>query len=128
MQLLVTILIDREDDYMSILDFIIKHPLYFDLILISIGLIALLWCAFDLYKLNREGTPYERALKQIEQERKDNIKRQVNRNLEARKRKNAIYDLIGNFDFRDIKVDVDSDTFYVIIKIHKSALIEREVK
>ena len=128
MQSLVTTLIDREDDYMSILDFIIKHPLYFDLILISIGLIALLWCAFDLYKLNREGTPYERALKQIEQERKDNIKRQVNRNLEARKRKNAIYDLIGNFDFRDIKVDVDSDTFYVIIKIHKSALIEREVK
>lgn len=113
---------------MSILDFIIKHPLYFDLILISIGLIALLWCAFDLYKLKREGTPYERALKQIEQERKDNIKRQLNRNLEARKRKNAIYDLIGNFDFRDIKVDVDSDTFYVIIKIHKSALIEREVK
>lgn len=128
MQSLVTTLIDREDDYMSILDFIIKHPLYFDLILISIGLITLLWCAFDLYKLNREGTPYERALKQIEQERKDNIKRQVNRNLEARKRKNAIYDLIGNFDFRDIKVDVDSDTFYVIIKIHKSALIEREVK
>lgn len=128
MQSLVTTLIDREDDYMSILDFIIKYPLYFDLILISIGLIALLWCVLDLYKLKREGTPYERALKQIEQERKDNIKRQVNRNLEARKRKNAIYDLIGNFDFRDIKVDVDSDTFYVIIKIHKSALIERKVK
>lgn len=113
---------------MSILDFIIKHPLYFDLILISICLIGLLWCAFDLYKLKSEGTPYERALKQIEQERKANIKWQINRNLAAKKRKDAIYDLIGYFDFRDITVDVDSDTFYVIIKIHKSALIEREVE
>ena len=113
---------------MFILDFIIKHPLYFDLILISICLIGLLWCAFDLYKLKREGTPYERALKQIEQKRKDNIKRQVNRNLEARKRKNAIYDLIGNFDYRNITVDYTSDRFYVIIKINKDALIEREVE
>lgn len=72
---------------MTILNFIIKHPLYFDLILISIGLIALLWCAFDLYKLKREGTPLERALKQLEQERKENIKWQINRNLEARKEK-----------------------------------------
>ena len=113
---------------MFILDFIIKYPLYFDLILISIGLIALLWCALDLYKLKREGTPYERALKQLEQKKQENIKRKINRNLEARKRKDAIYDLIGNFDFRDIKVDVDSDTFYVIIKIHKAALIEREIE
>lgn len=113
---------------MFILDFIIKHPLRTDIILISICLIALLWCVLDLYKLKREGTPYERMLKQSEQERKDNIKRQIERNLTARKRKDAIYDLIGYFDFRDIKVDVDSDEFYVIIKIHKGALIEREVK
>lgn len=113
---------------MFIIDFIIKHPLCFDLILISIGIIAVLWCALDLYKLKREGTPYERALKQIEQEKKENIKRQINRNLAARKRKDAIYDLIGYFDFRDIKVDVDSDEFYVVIKIHKGALVEREVK
>ena len=113
---------------MAILDFIIKYPLYFDLIVISIGLIALLWRGLDLYKLKREGTPYERALKQIEEERKENIKRQINRNLAARKRKDAIYDLIGYFDFRDIKVDVDSDEFYVIIKIHKGALVERDVK
>ena len=113
---------------MFILDFIIKYPLYFDLILISIGLIALLWCVLDLYKLKCEGTPYERALKQLEQKKQENIKRKINRNLEARKRKDAIYDLIGNFDFRDIKVDVDSDTFYVIIKIHKSTLIEREIE
>jgi hypothetical protein len=113
---------------MFIIDFIIKHPLCFDLILISIGIIAFLWCALDLYKLKREGTPYERALKQIEQERKENIKRQINRNLAARKRKDAIHDLIGYFDFRDIKVDVDSDKFYVVIKIHKGALVEREVK
>lgn len=113
---------------MFILDFIIKHPLRTDIILISICLIALLWCALDLYKLKSEGTPYERALKQIEQKRKANIKWQIERNLAARKRKDAIYDLIGYFDFRDIKVDVDSDEFYVIIKIHKGALIEREVK
>ena len=113
---------------MFILDFIIKHPLRTDMILISICLIALLWCVLDLYKLKCEGTPYEQALKQIERERKENIKRQINRNLAARKRKDAIYDLIGYFDFRDIKVDVDSDEFYVIIKIHKGSLIEREVK
>ena len=113
---------------MFILDFIIKHPLRTDMILISICLIALLWCVLDLYKLKSEGTPYEQALKQIERERKENIKRQINRNLAARKRKDAIYDLIGYFDFRDIKVDVDSDEFYVIIKIHKGSLIEREVK
>lgn len=113
---------------MFILDFIIKYPLYFDLILISIGLIALLWCAFDLYKLKREGTPYERALKQIEQERKNNIKRQIERNLQDKNRKQAIFDLIDNFDYRNITVDYTSDRFYVIIKINKDALIEREVK
>lgn len=113
---------------MTILDFIIKRHLYFDLIFISIGLIALLWCAFDLYKLKREGTPYERALKQLEQERKENIKWQINRNLEARKRKTAISDLIAMFGNRDIKIDYESDRFYVIIKINKDELIEREVK
>ena len=68
---------------MTILDFIIKHPIYFNLILISICIIPLLWSVLDLYKLKREGTPLERALKQIEQERKDNIKRQIERNLQA---------------------------------------------
>ena len=102
--------------------------LYFDLILIIIGLIGLLWCVLDLYKLKREGTPLERALKQIEQERKDNIKRQIERNLEARKRKTAISDLIAMFGNRDINIDYESDRFYVIIKINKDALIEREVK
>lgn len=113
---------------MFLLDFIIKHPLRTDMILISICLIFLLWCVLDLYKLKCEGTPYEQALKQIERERKENIKRQIERNLAARKRKDAIYDLIGYFDFRDINIDYDSDKFYVIIKIHKNALIEREVK
>ena len=113
---------------MFILDFIIKYPLCFDLILISIGLIALLWCAIDLYKLKREGTPYERALKQIEQERKDNIKRQIERNLQAKNRKQAIFDLIEKFDLRDIKVIDEDDNYNVIIKIDKRALIEREVK
>lgn len=113
---------------MTILNFIIKHPLRFDLILLSICVIALLWCAFDLYKLKREGTPLERALKQLEQERQENIKWQINRNLEARKRKTAISDLIAMFGNRDIKIDYESDRFYVIIKINKDALIEREVK
>ena len=110
------------------LDFIIKHPLYFYLILISICLIGLLWCMLDCFKLKREGTPLERALKQLEQEKKEHIKWQINRNLAARKRKDVIYDLVASCDFRDIKVDYDSDQFYVIIKIHKAALIEREVK
>lgn len=113
---------------MFILDFIIKHPLRTDMILISICLIFLLWCVLDLYKLKREGTPYEQALKQIERERKENIKRQINRNLAAKKRKQAINDLMDNFDFIDIGVDYNSDKFYVIIKINKDALIEREVK
>ena len=110
---------------MTILDCIIKRPLCFDLILICIGLIALLWCVF---KIIHTDTPLERALKQLEQERKENIKWQINQNLEVRKRKKAIYDLITNFDFRDIKVDEATDRFYVIIKINKEALKEREVK
>lgn len=112
----------------TILNFIIKHTLYFDLIFISIGLIVLLWCVLDLYKLKREGTPLERALKQLEQERKANIKWQINRNLEVKKRKTAISDLIAMFGNRDIKIDYESDSFYVIIKINKDELIEREVK
>lgn len=113
---------------MTILDFIIKHPLRFDLILLSIFVIALLWCAFDLYKLKREGTPLERALKQIEQERKDNIKKQIERNLAAERRKWAIIKLLDDFGYRNITVDYRSDKFYVIIKINKDVLIEREVK
>lgn len=113
---------------MTILDFIIKHTLRFDLILLSIFVIALLWCDLDLYKLKRGGTPLERALKQLEQEWQENIKWQINRNLEARKRKTAISDLIAMFGNRDIKIDYESDSFYVIIKINKDELIEREVK
>jgi hypothetical protein len=82
----------------------------------------------DCFKLKREGTPLERALKQLEQERKANIKWQINRNLEAKKRKQAISDLIAMFGNRDIKIDYESDSFYVIIKINKDELIEREVK
>lgn len=110
---------------MTILDFIIKRHLYFDLIFISIGLIGLLWCMLNCFKTN---TPLERELKRLEQERKEHIKWQINRNLAARKRKDAIVDLVDNFDFRDIKVDEATDKFYVIIKINKDALKEREVK
>lgn len=35
---------------------------------------------------------------------------------------------MDSFDFRDIKLDEKSDKFYVIIKINKDALIEREIK
>lgn len=62
------------------------------------------------------------------EKRKENIKWQINRNLAAKKRKKAIYDLMDSFDFRDIKLDEKSDRFYVIIKINKDALIEMEIK
>lgn len=113
---------------MFILDFIIKHPLRTDMILISICLIFLLWCVLDLYKLKREGTPYEQALKQIERERKENIKRQIERNLAAERRKWSIIKLLDDFGYRNITVDYRSDKFYVIIRINKDALIEREIK
>lgn len=104
------------------------NTLSFDLIFISIGLIVLLWCVLDLYKLKREGTPLERALKQLEQERKANIKWQIERNLQAEKRRDAIYKLTSAFDLKDITVDTKSDREYVIIKINKDMLIEKEVK
>lgn len=101
------------------------NTLYFDFILISIGLIALLWFVF---KIIHTDTPLERALKQLEEERKANIKWQINRNLAARKRKDLICKLISEFDVNDIKVIDEADSCNVIIKIDKSALIEREVK
>lgn len=110
---------------MSILDFIIKHPLYFNLILISICLIALLWCMLDCFKTKN---PLKQELKRIEQKKQEHIKWQVNQNLEVKKRKMAIFELLNSFNFRDIKLDEKSDKFYVIIKINKDALIEREIK
>lgn len=113
---------------MFILDFIINHPLRFNSILISIFLIAMIWCVLDFLKSMHTDTPLERALKRLERERKENIKWQINRNLAARKRKDLIYYLVESCDFRDINIDYDSDRFYVIIKIHKYALIEKEIK
>lgn len=110
---------------MSILDFIIKHPLYFDLILISICLIGLLWCMLDCFK---PKNPLKQELKRIEQKKQEHIKWQINQNLAAKNRKQAMFELIDNFDYRNITVDYTSDKFYVIIKINKDALIEREVK
>lgn len=71
---------------------------------------------------------FEKALEQMEQKKQEHIKWQKNRNLAAKKRKQAIYDLLDNFDFIDTAVDYTSDKFYVIIKINKDVLIEREVK
>ncbi len=112
---------------MAILDFIIKTPLSFDLIFISIGLIGLLWCMLDCFKIKRT-TPLERELKQLEEEKKANIKWQIERNLKARKRRNAIHDLAAAFDYMDIMIDENIDRNYVIIKINKNVLREREVK
>lgn len=70
----------------------------------------------------------ETEMKRIMEKRKANIKWQIERNLQAKKRRNAIHDLVAAFDYRDIKLDEESDKFYVIIKINKDVLIEREVK
>ena len=70
----------------------------------------------------------ETEMKRIMEKRKENIKWQIERNLQAKKRINAIHDLASAFDYRDITLDEKSDKFYVIIKINKDVLIEREIK
>lgn len=107
------------------LDYYIQNRFFFDLILISICLIGLLWCMLGCFK---PKNPLKQELKRIEQKKQEHIKWQINQNLAAKKRKKAIYDLMDSFDFRDIKLDEKSDKFYVIIKIHKDALKEMEVK
>lgn len=72
--------------------------------------------------------PLKQELERIEQKKQEHIKWQVNQNLEVKKRKMAIFELLNSFNFRDIKLDEKSDKFYVIIKINKDALIERDVK
>lgn len=104
------------------------NTLYVDLILISIGLIGLILLVLPFFKTNHTDTLFELTMKQLERDKQEHIKWQVNRNLAARKRKDAISDLIAMFGNRDIKIDYESDSFYVIIKINKDALIEREVK
>ena len=69
----------------------------------------------------------ETEMKRIMEKRKENIKWQINRNLAAKKRKQAICELLDNFDYRNITVDYTSDKFNVIIKINKDALMERDV-
>lgn len=60
--------------------------------------------------------------------KQENIKWRINQNLSAKKRKQAIYDLIENFELRDIKVIDEIDSYHVIIKIDKRGLMEREIK
>lgn len=72
--------------------------------------------------------PLKQELERIEQKKQEHIKWQVNQNLEVKKRKMAIFELLNSFNFRDIKLDEKSDKLYVIIKINKDALIERDVK
>ena len=107
------------------LDYYIQNRFVFDSILISICLIGLLWCMLDCFKTKN---PLKQELERIEQKKQEHIKWQVNQNLEVKKRKMAIFELLNSFNFRDIKLDEKSDKLYVIIKINKDALIERDVK
>lgn len=97
-------------------------------LLAFIALIIIVCMLIHSFNYINSEPSVETKMKRIMEKRKENIKWQINRNLAAKKRKKAIYDLMDSFDFRDIKLDEKSDRFYVIIKINKDALIEREVK
>lgn len=98
---------------------------YFYLCFVIICIIGILLLMLECFK---PKDYVKQELEWLEQKKQEHIKWQVNRNLAARKRKDAISDLIAMFGNRDIKIDYESDSFYVIIKINKDALIEREVK
>lgn len=97
-------------------------------LLAFIALIIIVCMMIHSFNYIHSEPSVETEMKRIAEKKKEHIKWQINRNLSARKRKKAIYDLIENFNFRDIKVDKDSDRFYVIIKINKDALMEMEIE
>lgn len=97
-------------------------------ILAFIALIIIVCMMIHSFNYIHSEPSVETEMKRIMEKRKENIKWQINRNLQAKKRRNAINDLVAAFDYRDIKLDEESDKFYVIIKINKDVLIEREVK
>lgn len=73
-------------------------------------------------------SPVDKEYKFFEEKKKTHIKWLIKENLEVRKRKDAIYKLLEVFDLSDIKIDTKNDSDYVIIKINKDVLMEREVK
>lgn len=97
-------------------------------LLAFIALIIIVCMMIHSFNYISSETSVETEMKRIMEKRKANIKWQIERNLQAKKRRNAIHDLVAAFDYRDIKLDEESDKFYVIIKINKDVLIEREVK
>lgn len=99
-----------------------------EIFLLSATIIAILIIPVHCIISMRPDPQLKKEMKRIMEKKKENIKRQIERNLAARKRKDLIYDLVESCNFRDINIDYDSDRFYVIIKIHKDALIEREIK
>ena len=60
--------------------------LYFDLILISICIIVLILLVLPFFKTNHRDTLFELTMKQLERDKQENIKWQINRNLEAERR------------------------------------------
>ena len=98
---------------------------YFYVWFMIICLFGILCCLFYCFP---RKSPYDKALEQMEQKKQEQLKWQINRNLAAKKRKQAIFELIDNFGYRNITVDYTSDKFYVIIKINKDVLTEREIK
>ena len=99
-----------------------------DLIIVILFLFAIFYCMISDFKFMRTDYDVKREMRNLEYRKEEHIKWQIKQNLAAKKRKKAIYDLMNSFDFRDIKLDEESDKFYVIIKINKDVLIEREVK
>lgn len=99
-----------------------------DLIIVILFLFAIFYCMISDFKFMRTDYDVKREMRNLEYRKKEHIKWQIKQNLAAKKRKKAIYDLMNSFDFRDIKLDEESDKFYVFIKINKDVLIEREVK
>ena len=73
-------------------------------------------------------SPVDKEYKLFEEKKKAHIKWQIKQNLEAKKRMHAIYNLLEVFDLSDIKIDTKNDRDYVIIKIKKDVLREKEIK
>ena len=73
-------------------------------------------------------SPVDKEYKLFLEKKKTRIKWRINQNLEVKKRKDAIYKLLEVFDLSDIKIDRKNDSDYVIIKIKKDVLIEREIE
>lgn len=99
-----------------------------EIFLLSATIIAILIIPVHCIISMRPDPQLKKEMKRIMEKKKENIKRQIERNLKAKKRRNALQELAATFDYEGITFDDKSDKFYVIIKINKDALIEREIK